>query len=85
MDLHSDCPALLDLHRVVKTCSNPEDLLPLLLQKKVIVCSEVGSGIIPVSRELTRARVLTGKLCSQPAQQAGCVVRVLCGIPSRIK
>ena len=84
-DLHSGCPVLLDLHRLLQNGSDPEELMPLLLRKKVIVCSEVGSGIIPVSPELTRARVLTGKLCNQLAQQASSVVRILCGIPTKIK
>ena len=85
-DVFSSCPVLLDLHKVVMSCGgNPEELMPLLLRKKVILCSEVGSGIIPVSRELTRARVLTGKLCSELAQQADCVIRVLCGIPTILK
>ena len=85
-DILSDCPVLLDLHKAVMSCSgDPEALMPHLLRKKVIICSEVGSGIIPVSRELTHARVLTGKLCSQLARQAGSVIRILCGIPTVLK
>ena len=85
-DISDACPVLLDLHRVVLSCgSKPEDMVPLLLRKKVIICNEVGSGIIPVSKDLTRARVLTGKLCSQLAQEASRVVRVICGIPVVLK
>ncbi len=85
-DVHSDCPVLLDLHKAVMACNGKtEDLMPLLLRKKVIICNEVGSGIIPVSKELTRARVQTGKLCSELAQQASRVVRVICGIPVVLK
>ena len=84
-DLHSGCPVLLDLHRILLSGSDPEELMPLLLRKKVIVCSEVGSGIIPVSPEPTQARILTGKLCSQLAQKASRVVRVICGIPVVLK
>lgn len=85
-DIYDTCPVLLDLHRVVMSWSgSPETLMPLLFRKKVIVCSEVGSGIIPVSPDLTRARVQTGKLCSEAAQQAASVIRILCGIPIKLK
>lgn len=85
-DIFSDSPVLLDLHKAVMNWSgNPEEMMPRLLEKKVILCSEVGSGIIPVSRELTQARITTGKLCSQLAQQASSVIRILCGIPTVLK
>lgn len=85
-DISDNCPVFLDLHKAVMSCSgDPEVLIPYLLRKKVVICSEVGSGIIPVSRELTRARVLTGKLCSQLARQADTVIRIICGIPMVLK
>ena len=85
-DIYDDCPVLLDLHKAVMSCSSdPEDLMPFLLRKKVIVCSEVGSGIIPVSPELTQARVQIGKQCNELAQQVDCVIRMICGIPTRLK
>ena len=85
-DVFSSCPVLLDLHKTVMSwSSSPEELMPYLLRKKVILCSEVGSGIIPVSRDLTQARIQTGKLCSELAQQASSVIRILCGIPTVLK
>ena len=86
IDIYDDCPVLLDLHKAVMSCSSdPEDLMPFLLRKKVIICSEVGSGIIPVSPELTQARVQIGKQCSELAQQVDCVIRMICGIPTQLK
>lgn len=85
-DVFSSCPVLLDLHKTVMSWgSSPDELMPYLLRKKVILCSEVGSGIIPVSRDLTQARIQTGKLCSELAQQASSVIRILCGIPTVLK
>lgn len=85
-DLHSGCPVLLDLQQLMLEHPGPvEELMPLLRKKKVILCNEVGSGIIPVSPELTRARVQTGTLCCRLARQAGQVVRVICGIATILK
>ena len=62
-----------------------DDLLPALLQKKVVACSEVGSGIIPMHYEQRRARETTGRLCVQLAAKADKVVRMVAGIPIVIK
>ncbi|UOO38763.1 bifunctional adenosylcobinamide kinase/adenosylcobinamide-phosphate guanylyltransferase [Oscillospiraceae bacterium CM] len=61
------------------------DLLPVLLEKKVVICNEVGSGIVPVDRAERFAREATGRLCVELASQAEKVVRVCCGIPAVIK
>ncbi len=60
-------------------------LLNTLLKKEVIVCNEVGSGIIPMQRKDRAAREATGRLCIRLAQQADRVVRLACGIPMVIK
>ena len=60
-------------------------LLPALLQKEVVVCAEVGSGVIPIRYEQRQARETTGRLCVQLAAQAEKVVRLVAGIPTVIK
>ncbi|MDR2035086.1 MAG: bifunctional adenosylcobinamide kinase/adenosylcobinamide-phosphate guanylyltransferase [Coriobacteriales bacterium] len=60
-------------------------LLEALLAKEVVVCDEVGSGVIPGVQVEREAREATGRLCSQLAQQAHTVVRLIAGIPIRIK
>ena len=62
-----------------------DDLLPALLQKEVVACSEVGSGVIPLHYEQRRAREATGRLCVQLAARAETVVRLVAGIPVVIK
>lgn len=56
-----------------------------LLKKSVVICNEVGSGIIPVERTERDAREATGRLCNRLAQAAERVVRLVCGIPIVIK
>jgi len=67
---------------------NPDDapkLLDALLTKEVVVCNEVGGGIIPLQRGDREAREATGRLCIRLARDADRVVRLVCGIPMVIK
>lgn len=61
------------------------DLLPRLLEKELVLCDEVGSGVIPVTRTERLGREATGRLCILLAQQASAVVRMVCGIPTVIR
>lgn len=61
------------------------DLLEPLLLKEVVVCSEVGSGVVPLNAGERRAREATGRLCIRLAARASRVVRMVCGIPVVIK
>jgi len=61
------------------------NLYDALLKKEVVICSEVGSGIIPVDDTERKAREATGRLCNRLAQAAERVVRLVFGIPVVIK
>lgn len=78
--------ALYGLEKLV--AADPEgatSLLPALLEKEVVACAEVGSGVIPVQYEQRRAREATGRLCVKLAARAEKVVRMVAGIPVVIK
>lgn len=51
----------------------------------VVICDEVGCGVVPLRREERQWREVTGRLCCTLAQQAQRVDRVLCGLAQRIK
>lgn len=70
---------------VFRNPENAPNLLDELLQKEVVVCDEVGSGVIPLERQERLAREATGRLCIQLAQRANRVVRLVCGLPTVIK
>ena len=61
------------------------ELLEPLCAYEVIICNEVGSGVIPVSAQERASREQTGRLCNALAQRAERVVRLVCGIPQVIK
>ncbi len=63
----------------------PEELADDLARKEVVICTEVGSGVIPLEREQRLAREAAGRLSVLLAQRAETVVRMVCGIPAAIK
>ncbi|MBQ8264638.1 MAG: bifunctional adenosylcobinamide kinase/adenosylcobinamide-phosphate guanylyltransferase [Oscillospiraceae bacterium] len=81
-----DRPCIFHLERLVMASPGTSDeLLPRLLEKEVIICCEVGSGVIPVGKMLREGREAVGRLCIKLAANADCVVRMVSGIPVVIK
>ena len=81
-----DRPVLCHLEQMV--FADPEctdTLLTALADKEVVICNEVGSGVIPADRAERIGREATGRLCVLLAQKAACVVRMVSGIPTVIK
>ena len=85
-DPRADAPVLVNLEAAVKADpASTEALLPLLLHKKLVLCREVGSGVIPMDPGEREWREATGRLCCALATRADAVVRVICGIPTVLK
>ena len=86
-ELSSSCPVLLDAQELVR----PEDVDAALLaellaaSKQVVLCQEVGSGIVPISRGEREWRDRVGSLSKSLAEQADAVVRMVSGIPQVLK
>lgn len=51
----------------------------------IIVCDELGCGIIPINKFDMEWREITGRLTCEIAQKAAKVFRIVCGIAQRIK
>jgi len=62
-----------------------EAVFEALKDKAVVICSEVGSGIIPIDPQQRRGREETGRLCTRLAREATAVVRMVCGLPTALK
>lgn len=56
-----------------------------LLEKKVVICDEVGSGVVPLDPQQRQWREAAGRLCCALAEQAEAVIRIYYGIPIPIK
>ena len=59
--------------------------IPVFRKDVVIICDEVGGGIVPFSREERTFREAVGRICCRLAEQAESVELVRCGIARRIK
>ena len=60
-------------------------LFNALRKMPVVICDEVGSGIVPIERTERDARDACGRLCIALASEAERVVRMVCGIPTVLK
>ena len=51
----------------------------------ILICDEVGCGVVPIAREERVWREAVGRLCCTLAQRADTVERIFCGIPMTLK
>ena len=75
-------------HRPVLCALESMDPLPapaVLLEKEVVVCDEIGCGVIPANKSARAHREAVGRLCCSLARQAQQVYRVQCGLAMRLK
>lgn len=69
----------------------PEDSDPVLIANdlasaaRVVLCDEVGSGIVPIDPSERAWRERAGRLSCELAERADSVVRMVCGIPTALK
>lgn len=85
-DMASDAPVLTDLEATVRRDpAKAETLLPALLRRELVLCCEVGSGVVPLDPKDRAYREAVGRLCCELAREATAVVRVVAGIPVLLK
>ena len=91
-----DCGRILNgLHLIIKRLldggCNAEDVERKIMQlaedapDAIIICNEIGCGIVPLDKAERLYRELTGRILVKLASKAEKVVRITCGIPQRIK
>ena len=92
----SDCGRILNgFHLIIKRLldggCNAEELERKIMQlaedvpDAIIICNEIGCGIVPLDKAERLYRELTGRILVKLASKAEKVVRITCGIPQRIK
>ena len=54
-------------------------------QNAVVICNDVSCGVVPVDGVLRKWREETGRAMGTLAQRSDEVIRLFCGIPSRVK
>ena len=79
------CRAVWDVQDLAAKREDLPSLAEELAEYDVVIATEVGSGVVPVSPEERAAREAAGRLNCLLAQRADAVARVFCGIPMVIK
>lgn len=81
-----DRPVLADLHLLLlERCEVDDALLTCLSGKEVVLCNEVGCGVVPVDPVERAWRDRVGRVSALLAARADRVVRLCCGIPLYLK
>ena len=81
-------PVVAELSQWIRTHEDARELLDLLIVKNpnvVLICNEVGCGVVPMSTEERQWREHVGRICTYLATKAKCVERIFCGIPMVLK
>ena len=81
-------PVIYNAQRLVAQLGPEGDIAALaqsLSAKDVVICDEVGSGVVPIEKDARLYRENVGRLCEQLTTRATAVVRVVCGIPVWLK
>ena len=74
--------------RLIEGGKAPEDIIEKYLEAHpdaVIICDEVGCGVVPIKPNEREWREATGRICCMLAKKASRVDRVFCGLPMTLK
>lgn len=80
-----DVPVLCGLEELLRAGALDAARFKRAASKEVVICSEVGLGVVPLDAGERAWRELVGRTCAELAARADRVVRMVCGIPVAIK
>lgn len=81
-------PVLLNLQDYIAKRQDdlsPEEIAESLAGKEVVVCCEIGNGVVPLDATERALREQVGRTVNILAESADSVVRMVCGIPVVLK
>jgi adenosyl cobinamide kinase/adenosyl cobinamide phosphate guanylyltransferase len=56
-----------------------------LLEDKILICTDISQGIVPIDKELRAWREMNGRAMIYLSGEAENVVKIFCGLPQKIK
>ena len=77
--------AVWDVQDLAAEAEDLEELADQLAEKRVVIATEVGGGVVPVDPKERRSRESAGRLSCLLAERADSVIRVFCGLPKAVK
>lgn len=87
LDKLSGVKAIYNFHLLIKRMID-EGADPYIIfdsMPSVIICDEIGSGLIPIDEKDRRWREAVGRVLSVAAKRADTFIRVFCGLPIVLK
>lgn len=74
-----------EMYSVITDLGELTELADNLAEKKIVIATEVGGGIVPADPGERAAREAAGRLACLLAARADVVIRVCCGLPQVLK
>lgn len=91
-EISDDNIILYNFHEYIKLILREKKDIKLCIQNFVfdknnivIICNEIGCGIVPMDSFERGYRETVGRICTLIADRADTVIRIYCGIPNIIK
>jgi adenosyl cobinamide kinase/adenosyl cobinamide phosphate guanylyltransferase len=78
-------PVLVGLEELLRERELTESELRLVASREVVVCLEVGQGVVPIDADERAWRERVGRCCQRLAEGADAVYRLVCGIAVSVK
>ena len=81
-------PVVFNVQSLMRDVSGAESLsstISVLADKDVVICDEVGSGVVPMGSADRAWRERVGRLTCELSDAADVVVRMVCGVPTVLK
>lgn len=78
---HDATPVLHGLEELLREGELDERDFEAVAAKQVVICREVGLGVVPLGADERAWRERVGRTCGRLAKRADRVVRLVCGIP----
>ena len=83
--LYDGRPVLCSLEELLRQGELDASGLADVMRRDVVLCCEVGMGVVPLDADQRAWRERVGRSCNELAAQATRVVRMVCGIPVVLK
>ena len=81
----SDVKIIDNLQDIIREKMDENAVYDMISADCVVICDEIGCGLVPIDKFEREYRDLVGKICCKLAREAVKVHRVICGIGTVIK
>lgn len=84
-DAEFEACAVCEVQDLLRECEDVDSVFELVRNKRIVIASEVGCGVVPLDKDERMFRERAGELAQRLAKEADTVIRTVCGLPQFIK